>query len=146
MTDISFKPETGEAWRWKLAEEIGELNERIGDLLHALGKAGRHGLHSVDPTIPENERETNKAWLIRAIEAVDVELTDFLEAMGEVKQDLQKIPDEPRAKGYYWITDPWNKDPFIWFWNGDVWYNRTGMCSPALAKKIRVMKGPLKCE
>lgn len=43
------------------------LVEELGELLAALGKAGRWGLDSVNPELPFLEQETNEAWIRREI-------------------------------------------------------------------------------
>jgi hypothetical protein len=64
MTDLKYMRPGLEFARNKLIEECGEL-------IQALGKTGRWGWDSYDPTVPESERESNELWVVR--EARDVE-------------------------------------------------------------------------
>jgi hypothetical protein len=46
---------------------MAHVAEEAGETLAALGKSMRWGLDSVNPLLPEAERETNRAWLLREI-------------------------------------------------------------------------------
>ena len=49
---------------------LAHLVEECGEVIAAVGKTQRFGLDSVNPLLPEDEQETNRAWLIR--EAIDL--------------------------------------------------------------------------
>lgn len=81
----------------KLAEEIGEyleesnrINLQMSRVLQAIGKTQRWGLDSVNPDLPEEQQETNEAWLHRELSILvqitaepnlGEELKDVVEAM-----------------------------------------------------------------
>lgn len=50
---------------------LSHLVEECGELMAAIGKLGRWGPDSVDPTLPESEQVTNIEWVKR--EMLDVE-------------------------------------------------------------------------
>lgn len=54
---------------------IAHLIEECGEVLAAAGKSVRFGLDSVNPLIPENERETNAAWLWREMDDLEKAIT-----------------------------------------------------------------------
>jgi hypothetical protein len=60
---------------FKLIEEMGELNA-------ALGKAGRHGMLSVNPDLPVEQQETNAAWILR-------EMDDVIAAVAACRPDVE---------------------------------------------------------
>jgi hypothetical protein len=68
MTTPKYLPKDRNGRLFKLIEEMGELNA-------ALGKAGRHGMMSVNPELPIDLRETNAAWILREMDDVIAALT-----------------------------------------------------------------------
>lgn len=78
MTDPKYMPakRDRDGWLFKLIEEMGETNA-------AIGKAGRWGMGSYDPTVPIAERETNAQWILR-------ELLDVEEAIVHVRRHLEE--------------------------------------------------------
>lgn len=50
-----------------LQQKLGYLIEECGEVLAAAGKTIRWGLHSSNPELPTEQRETNAAWLLREI-------------------------------------------------------------------------------
>lgn len=50
---------------------IGHLIEECGEVLAAAGKTLRWGLKSVNPEVPEDEQETNEAWLRRELDDLE---------------------------------------------------------------------------
>ena len=64
---------------------LGHFIEECGEALAAAGKTLRWGWSSVNPEIPEQDRESNAVWLQR-------EMKDLREAMDR----LQKCFDEDR--------------------------------------------------
>lgn len=93
MTDSRYAPADNDlgGWTFKLVEEIGELNEATGQLLHALGKAGRHGFGSYNPYLPDEEQTTNAADALKAMHSVDCEIADLIEAMDKVRPFLHGV-------------------------------------------------------
>lgn len=75
-----MKPQYKPKSRW---EKIGWLIEECGEVLAPAGKSVRYGLESFNPELPEDERETNRAWLLR-------EIKDLKEAIRVVERDLAK--------------------------------------------------------
>lgn len=49
---------------------VGKTVEELGELNAALGKTLRWGWDSVNPELPQDERETNLVWVRREIEDV----------------------------------------------------------------------------
>lgn len=68
-----------------LAGKLGKLTEECGEVLAAVGKTQRFGLDSVNPLIPEDQRVTNKDWLL-------AELSDLEHAIEAVRGELQPVP------------------------------------------------------
>lgn len=64
---------------------LGHVVEECGEVLAAAGKTLRWGWASMNPEIPEKERETNIVWLIR-------ELRDLRGAIDR----LEKVIEEGR--------------------------------------------------
>lgn len=55
-----YRPRTVDA-------KLGYLVEECGEVLAAAGKTQRWGLDSYNPEVPEDERETNRDWLLREL-------------------------------------------------------------------------------
>ena len=51
-----------------LQQKLGYLVEECGEVLAAVGKAIRWGLHSVNPELPPDEQETNATWILRELD------------------------------------------------------------------------------
>jgi NTP pyrophosphatase (non-canonical NTP hydrolase) len=62
-------------------QKLGYLVEECGEVMAAVGKTIRWGLDSSNPELPEQERETNKDWIIR-------ELSDLKDAIKIVEEEL----------------------------------------------------------
>jgi len=60
---------------------LGKFIEECGEALAAAGKSVRFGLDSMNPLVPEDQRETNRAWLKR-------ELADLKEAIAMLEKML----------------------------------------------------------
>jgi hypothetical protein len=88
MTDKKFNPKEDDyrGWAFKMVEEVGELQEALGRLVAAFGKTGRHGFRAYDPTVPEDQRETNAAWILR-------EMGDVEEGIDKVRDHILVVPD-----------------------------------------------------
>jgi hypothetical protein len=67
-------------------QKLGYLVEECGEVMAAVGKTLRWGLESSNPELPPEERETNRAWILR-------ELKDLRQAIALVEEALQ--PQEP---------------------------------------------------
>lgn len=63
MSDPRYLPNDKNGRLFHLIEECGEL-------LAALGKAGRWGMDACNPELPYNQRESNAAWIKREIQDV----------------------------------------------------------------------------
>lgn len=85
MSDPRFLQQGYDAQAAHVVEEIGEFLADAGPLLAALGKAARWGLDSVDPTIPPEQRETNRAWVRRALSKAKIELSDVHQAIARLE-------------------------------------------------------------
>ncbi len=57
-----------------LAGKIAWVTEEAGETLAAIGKAGRHGLDSVNPEKPPAEQETNGDWILREMRDLEAAL------------------------------------------------------------------------
>lgn len=100
MSDPRFLQQGYEAQAAHVVEEIGEFLADAGPLLAALGKTGRWGLDSVDPTIPPEQRETNRAWVRRALARTKCELPDIIQAIDRLEatmaaEDVQRRSGDP---------------------------------------------------
>lgn len=49
-------------------KKMGYLVEECGEVLQASGKILRWGLDSVNPELPPEQQETNRAWLLRELQ------------------------------------------------------------------------------
>jgi NTP pyrophosphatase (non-canonical NTP hydrolase) len=76
MNDVRFLPKT-------LDKMLAHVVEECGEVLAAAGKTQRWGWDSINPLIPEKDRETNVVWLKR-------ELLDLEEAIYRLKEQLRK--------------------------------------------------------
>jgi len=97
MSDPRFLQDGFTAQAAHVVEEKGELDKVLGDLLAAIGKAGRWGLDSVNPLLPADGRETNRAWITRAIEAVYPELDDVHQALDRLRLTMRTMVAEDRG-------------------------------------------------
>lgn len=88
-----YEPRSPEQRLSYLVEECAEvfvpLSIAIGRVLAAAGKSLRWGYASSNPELPEDQRETNAAWLRR-------ELADLKAAMARVDLDIKDFPSDPR--------------------------------------------------
>ena len=64
---------------------VGKAIEESGELLAALGKTLRWGWLSVNPELPSDQQETNRAWVVReiadvrgALDNLEFEMARFL--------------------------------------------------------------------
>ena len=65
-----------------IQQKLGYLAEECGEVMAAVGKTLRWGLESYNPELPEEERETNREWLLR-------ELKDLKQAISIVENHLE---------------------------------------------------------
>lgn len=61
---------------------IAHVVEEVGEVMAAAGKCLRFGLHSVNPLIPVEDRETNEAWLRREVEDLKLSITHLEKELG----------------------------------------------------------------
>ena len=61
--------------------QLSHLVEEMGEALAAAGKSLRWGIDSVNPDLPDDEQETNLAWLRR-------EMTDVIEAWDRLSKTI----------------------------------------------------------
>ncbi len=66
------------------------LIEEMGEVAHAIGKAGRHGMASYNPELPEHARISNAEMILR-------ELDDLMDAITDVIPDLVTEVERIRA-------------------------------------------------
>mgnify|MGYP001577498823 CR=1 FL=1 len=62
-------------------QKLGYLVEECGETIQAVGKSIRWGLDGYNPELPEAERETNRAWILR-------ELKDLKRAILLVEKEI----------------------------------------------------------
>ena len=62
-------------------QKLGYLVEECGEVMAAVGKTIRWGLDSSNPELPEQERETNRDWILR-------EVSDLKDAIKIVEEEL----------------------------------------------------------
>ena len=86
MTDARFLPQDSTGRLFKLIEEMGEVQA-------ALGKAGRHGMESVNRFLPIDQQETNAEWILR-------ELDDLEAAIAAAKPDVVACVAAIRSKRF----------------------------------------------
>lgn len=90
MTTPKYLPKDRNGRLFKLIEEMGELNA-------ALGKAGRHGMLSVNPELPAEQQETNAAWILR-------EMDDLIMAVADCRPDVEAEIAEDEARRFAWTN------------------------------------------
>ncbi|QJA43123.1 hypothetical protein [Phaeobacter phage MD18] len=61
---------------------LAHLVEESGEVLSAAGKTLRFGRHSVNPTLPVEEQETNEEWLRREMEDLKLSIAQVEKEMG----------------------------------------------------------------
>lgn len=94
-----------------LHEKLAWLSEECGEVVAAIGKTWRFGVHSSNPELPEDKRETNGEWILR-------EVQDLKEAIRLVEEELGLSGIEPpkesnaesectecNSTGYIWWPD-----------------------------------------
>lgn len=64
-------------------QKLGYLVEECGEVMAAVGKTIRWGLDSSNPELPEQERETNRDWILR-------ELKDLKDAIKITEEELER--------------------------------------------------------
>ena len=67
-------------------KQLSHLIEECGEVLSAAGKLQRWGPESYNPFVPEQERETNLAWLRR-------EMKDLKETLQRLEWTIEKEYD-----------------------------------------------------
>lgn len=67
-------------------DKVGYLVEECGEVLAAVGKTIRWGLESVNPTLPPEQQETNRNWILR-------ELPDLRKAIAIFKAAITLVPE-----------------------------------------------------
>jgi hypothetical protein len=50
---------------------LAHFVEEAGEALAAAGKTQRWGLDSVNPELPKDEQETNRAWILRELDDLE---------------------------------------------------------------------------
>lgn len=64
-----------------LDQALAHVTEEMGEVLAAVGKTQRFGPHSVNPTLPPEQQETNSVWCRR-------EIADLRGALDRLEQEL----------------------------------------------------------
>lgn len=90
MSDPRFLQSGRDAQAAHVVEEAGEMMKDLGDLLAAIGKTKRWGWQSVNPLIPEDQREMNRDWVRRALAAAKPEVADLLQAIERLEATLEE--------------------------------------------------------
>lgn len=66
---------------------LAHAAEEAGELVSAIGKTLRWGLNSVNPELPPEQQETNRAWVLR-------EMADLRGSLDRLETELaQENPD-----------------------------------------------------
>lgn len=73
-----------------LSFALAHFIEECGEALAAAGKSQRWGMDSVNPELPASQQETNRDWLLRELD--DLELT-ISRLRGAVRSESEK-PNE----------------------------------------------------
>lgn len=87
MADTRYLPETLDGKISHVVEEIGEVMERAGGALQAIGKIGRHGFRSTDPHT--GITYTNARAAVRQLENLLPELEDLRDAVERLLPELR---------------------------------------------------------
>lgn len=72
-----------------LSEESAEVIRHLAGIISAVGKTQRWGLASYDPRVPEDQRETNRAWILREIALLQNELIDLKLVIDRFNQHIR---------------------------------------------------------
>lgn len=79
---------------------LAHFIEECGESLAAAGKTQRWGLECYNPELPEDQRETNKDWLLR-------EISDLENVIVRLKQELgvSPQPTPQNAEALKWVDE-----------------------------------------
>ena len=58
-----------------IKQAVGHLIEECGEVQAALGKTIRWGLESTNPFLPEDQRITNRQWVLNEISDLKIAIT-----------------------------------------------------------------------
>ena len=64
-------------------QKVGWFIEESGEVLSAVGKMIRWGVDSYNPELPEEERETNRAWALREISDLEIAIMTLKRSLME---------------------------------------------------------------
>jgi hypothetical protein len=81
---------------------LDHVVEEFGEALSAIGKANRWGLDSVNPELPREEQETNRAWATRKL----------IDAREAIDRALWLLASEEVMQTYYFETTE-DEEPFM---------------------------------
>ncbi len=79
------------------ASRLGYLVEECGEVLSGVGKSIRWGLDSVNPEIPISEQETNRDWILRELEDLELAIAHARIACCETCNGGQRVQTINRA-------------------------------------------------
>lgn len=103
MAHEEFRPTDLQGALAHLIEECGEVLAaagKIGNVLAAAGKTVRFGFDSVNPLIPVEERETNAAWLLREMAALEKTLPELLSEVGDLAKAIPALRTKMAFEGW----------------------------------------------
>lgn len=66
-------------------QAMAHVVEECGEVLSAAGKTFRFGPYSVNPLIPEDQRETNLEWFHRELRDLELSIAAYWNQIGEGK-------------------------------------------------------------
>lgn len=66
---------------------VSHLIEKCGEVLTAAGKTLRWGPQSVNPELAPDDQETNREWLLRELNGLEILVARTRKALGEDQAD-----------------------------------------------------------
>jgi hypothetical protein len=93
-----FLPTDPEGRYFHMMEETAELITELSQLQKAMVKAGRWGMGSVNPLLPEDQQVRNVDEIMNCIVRVNNELLDFGSAVGAAIPDFMTEIEHLRKK------------------------------------------------
>lgn len=95
---------------------MGHVCEEAGEVVTAIGKIIRFGPLSYNPTLPPEEQETNRAWLLRELIDLQGAVERYLEkgyTENEVRAEREKRVAKIEGTKHVLTLGDWHDDPTL---------------------------------
>ncbi len=84
-------------------ERLALLLEECGEVIQIIGKIQRHGYESVNPTVPNSEKQTNRSMLEEELGHVRHAIARLVSAEDVQESDIGHFEEEKAAKVERWL-------------------------------------------